>query len=210
LQVEGLDGKMKQLSSVFIYDRILVQQESTKRRFSMKRVIPLTIIGLIAFSNVAFAHSSYVPKHEVKAHAETPAPAQQAAAQPSASGNSANGVVQTAESIVGSGHYAHRYDPANLTFDCSGFTYYVFQQNGIDLHSKSPADQMSQGQYVPKSQLQPGDLVFFGSASHVQHVAIYVGNGQVVDAANSKRGVAYSNLNWSWYTNSYLTAKRIQ
>jgi cell wall-associated NlpC family hydrolase len=202
----------------------------------MKRVIPLTVIGLIAFSNVAFAHSSYVPKHDVKAHAAAPAPAQQAdvqpsapataqqadvqpsapataqqaAAQPSAPAYAANGVVQTAESIVGSGHYAHRYDPANLTFDCSGFTYYVFQQNGIDLHSKSPAGQMSQGQYVPKSQLQPGDLVFFGSASHVQHVAIYVGNGQVVDAANSKRGVAYSNMNWSWYTNGYLTARRVR
>ncbi|WCK56659.1 NlpC/P60 family protein [Aneurinibacillus sp. Ricciae_BoGa-3] len=204
----------------------------------MKKIIPLTFIGVLAFTNVAFAHSSYVPKFKVNAHAKVttsapsqqtdvqpstaapvqqaamqpsaPAPVQQAVVQPSAPVYSANGVVQTAKSIVGRGHYAHTYDPAHLTFDCSGFTYYVFQQNGINLHSKSPAGQMSQGQYVPKSQLQPGDLVFFGSASHVQHVAIYVGNGQVVDAANSQRGVTYSNLSWSWYTNSYLTARRVR
>jgi peptidoglycan DL-endopeptidase CwlO len=64
-------------------------------------------------------------------------------------------------------------------FDCSGFTKYVFAHFGINLNRVS-GDQAKQGTYVTKANLQPGDLVFFGSPIH--HVGIYVGNNSFIHA----------------------------
>jgi cell wall-associated NlpC family hydrolase len=63
-------------------------------------------------------------------------------------------------------------------FDCSGFVMYVFAQLGIQLPHQSAA-QYAYGTPVPRSQLQPGDLVFYNDLSHV---AIYIGNGEIVHA----------------------------
>jgi cell wall-associated NlpC family hydrolase len=64
-------------------------------------------------------------------------------------------------------------------FDCSGFTMYVYSQVGISLPHSSSA-QYGSGTHVSRSELQPGDLVFFGSPIH--HVGMYVGNGNMIDA----------------------------
>ncbi|OOM81175.1 C40 family peptidase [Clostridium sp. BL-8] len=64
------------------------------------------------------------------------------------------------------------------SFDCSGFTQYVYENAaGIDI-SRTTYSQINQGQAVSQDQLQPGDLVF----THPGHVGIYVGNGQMINA----------------------------
>ena len=63
------------------------------------------------------------------------------------------------------------------SFDCSGFTMYVYAQVGVSLPHSSRA-QYGSGQRVSRSDLQPGDLVFFGSPIH--HVGIYVGGGNYI------------------------------
>ncbi|MGH3333867.1 MAG: NlpC/P60 family protein [Nocardioidaceae bacterium] len=71
-------------------------------------------------------------------------------------------------------------------FDCSGLTMMAWAQAGVSLpHSSS--SQMSSGTSVSSSDLQPGDLVFYYSP--VSHVGIYIGNGQIVHAANPSDGV---------------------
>ena len=71
-------------------------------------------------------------------------------------------------------------------FDCSGLTMMAWAQAGVSLpHSAS--GQMSSGPAVSQSDLQPGDLVFYYSP--VSHVGIYIGNGQIVHAANPGTGV---------------------
>lgn len=71
-------------------------------------------------------------------------------------------------------------------FDCSGLTMMAWAQAGVSLpHSSS--GQMSSGPSVASSSLQPGDLVFYYSP--VSHVGIYIGNGQIVHAANPSTGV---------------------
>jgi cell wall-associated NlpC family hydrolase len=65
------------------------------------------------------------------------------------------------------------------TFDCSGFTMFVYAQVGVHLPHHA-ASQFSCGQRVSRANLQPGDLVFFGSPIH--HVGIYVGGGDMIDA----------------------------
>jgi peptidoglycan DL-endopeptidase CwlO len=72
------------------------------------------------------------------------------------------------------------------SFDCSGLTMMAWAAAGVSLPHSSSA-QMSSGPSVPSSALQPGDLVFYYSP--VSHVGIYIGNGQIVHAANPSTGV---------------------
>lgn len=118
------------------------------------------------------------------------------------------GVVSTATSLLGSRYVYGGSSPSG--FDCSGFTSYVYAQNGVSLN-RTAAGQLSNGVAVSKSDLQPGDLVMFGSsASNVYHVGIYVGGGQMIHAANSNRGVVYDTINSGYYANNYYGARRVQ
>jgi peptidoglycan DL-endopeptidase CwlO len=65
------------------------------------------------------------------------------------------------------------------SFDCSGLTQYVWGKAGVYLSHYTGA-QWNEGQHVDRSQLQPGDLVFFGSDLH--HVGLYIGNGKMIEA----------------------------
>jgi peptidoglycan DL-endopeptidase CwlO len=78
------------------------------------------------------------------------------------------------------------------TFDCSGLTMWAYAQVGIHLNHYS-RDQINEGKRVAKSNLQPGDLVFFGSPIH--HVAMYVGGGKMIEAPYSGADVRISSLN---------------
>lgn len=71
-------------------------------------------------------------------------------------------------------------------FDCSGFTSWAWRQAGVSLSSSSSA-QATQGTRVSVSALQPGDILFYGSP--VSHVAMYIGNGEVVHASNPRTDV---------------------
>jgi peptidoglycan DL-endopeptidase CwlO len=76
-------------------------------------------------------------------------------------------------------------------FDCSGLTQYAYAAAGVSLpHSSSMQSQM--GTPVSRSELQPGDLVFFYSP--VSHVGMYIGNGQMVHASTSGQPVQVASL----------------
>ena len=76
-------------------------------------------------------------------------------------------------------------------FDCSGLTQYAYAAAGVSLpHSSSMQSQM--GTSVSRSELQPGDLVFFYSP--VSHVGMYIGNGQMVHASTSGKPVQVASL----------------
>jgi cell wall-associated NlpC family hydrolase len=72
------------------------------------------------------------------------------------------------------------------SFDCSGLTMKAWAQAGVSL-SHSAAAQSGEGRPVSKSQLQPGDLVFYYSP--ISHVAMYIGNGQIVHASRPGKPV---------------------
>lgn len=93
-------------------------------------------------------------------------------------------------------------------FDCSGFVQYIYRQFGYSINRTATA-QLANGYSVSYSNLQPGDLVFFGSGSSADHVGMYIGNGNIVHAANSRSGVIITSLSSSWYANNYLCARRI-
>lgn len=133
---------------------------------------------------------------EADAPAESPsssAPAEVVAEKPaSTSGGSsrAQSAIAAATSKVGSSYVWGTSGPS--TFDCSGLTSYAYRQVGVSLPRSSRA-QFGMGTQVAKSDLQPGDLVFYYSP--VSHVGIYIGNGKIVDAANPRSGVRITSLN---------------
>ena len=76
--------------------------------------------------------------------------------------------------------------------DCSGFTMQIMAQYGIYLPHSSRA-QPAYGTKISASEAQPGDLFFYGSGKSINHVAIYIGNGQIVHASNKRDGIKISN-----------------
>lgn len=93
------------------------------------------------------------------------------------------------------------------SFDCSGFTSYVFRQLGYNLN-RTAAGQYSNGVYVSKDQLKPGDLVMFGRGN-ISHVGIYIGDNKFIHAENSRTGVVITSMSASYYASTYVGARRI-
>lgn len=79
------------------------------------------------------------------------------------------------------------------TFDCSGYTQYVFGKAGISL-SRTTFTQVKEGRAVSYSEARAGDLVFFGSPSSPHHVGIYIGGGQYIHAPRTGDVVKISSL----------------
>jgi cell wall-associated NlpC family hydrolase len=95
-------------------------------------------------------------------------------------------------------------------FDCSGYVRQVFKELGITSLDRTSAGMYQQGTAVQKSDLQPGDLVFFTTmGNRVSHVGIYIGSGKFIHASTSK-GVIKTSLNDPYYWGKkYVGAKRV-
>lgn len=89
-------------------------------------------------------------------------------------------------------------------FDCSGFMQYVYAHFGVSL-SRTTFTQINEGSYVDRGNLQPGDLIFFGSSSNPHHVGMYVGNNSYIHAPRTGDVIKISALTRS----DYLTARRV-
>ncbi|MET0452565.1 MAG: NlpC/P60 family peptidoglycan endopeptidase RipB [Mycobacterium sp.] len=84
------------------------------------------------------------------------------------------------------------YDAGKIGYDCSGFTRYAFAGVGVQI-PKYSGDQYNTGRKVPQSQAKRGDLLFWGPGGS-QHVAIYLGNNQMLEASGSGERVKVSPL----------------
>lgn len=96
-------------------------------------------------------------------------------------------VIAYAKQFIGNPYV---YGGTSLTTgaDCSGFTMSVFAHFGIST-GRSSRDQAARGKEVEVSQIQPGDLLFYASGNYINHVALYIGNNQVVHASNENTGI---------------------
>ena len=79
--------------------------------------------------------------------------------------------------------------------DCSGFTMSVMAKFGVSLPHNS-GSQAGSGKSITSSQMRPGDLVFYSGSGGINHVALYIGNGQVCHASNAKSGIKISTWNY--------------
>ncbi|HEV2528029.1 MAG TPA: SH3 domain-containing protein [Thermomicrobiales bacterium] len=136
----------------------------------------------------------------------TPAPSQPSTGNPgSGSGSS---LVNYAMQYLG---YPYVWAGAGpYGFDCSGFTMYVVQNVMGKNITHDMAIQISMGSPVARSNLQPGDLIFFQNTFKwgLSHVGIYIGNGQFIHAENEQTGVRISDLNSQYYSSRWYGAVR--
>ena len=79
--------------------------------------------------------------------------------------------------------------------DCSGFVMKVFQKYGVKL-PRTSRTQANCGTTIKVSEAKPGDLIFYAKGKTINHVAIYIGNGQVVHASSPKTGIKISNISY--------------
>ncbi len=79
--------------------------------------------------------------------------------------------------------------------DCSGYVLSIFKKYGVTLPHSSRA-QANYGTTIKLSEAQPGDLIFYGKGQTINHVAIYIGNGQVIHASSPKTGIRISNASY--------------
>ena len=114
-----------------------------------------------------------------------------------------NEIINTAKSFLGTPYVWGGTSPSG--FDCSGFTQYVLAQNGKSI-PRTSQEQFASGQAVDKSNLQAGDLVFYGNGE-ATHVGIYEGNGKMIHAPHSGDVVKEVDFN-SYGQNVYLGARR--
>ena len=96
-------------------------------------------------------------------------------------------------------------------FDCSGFSSYVYKNFGYTITRNASGQYRDNGVHINKSDLSPGDLVFFSSngGSSVTHVGIYIGDNEFVHASRTGIGVIISRLDSSYYLSVWYGAKRI-
>ena len=113
---------------------------------------------------------------------------------PGAESTTGDAVVAFAKQFLGN-PYVWGGNDLNTGVDCSGFTQQVFLNFGIQLNRTADA-QRSNGRAISLSEAQPGDLVFYGSSGYASHVALYIGNGQVIHASSPSTGIIISNVNY--------------
>ena len=117
-------------------------------------------------------------------------------------------IVETAKKYLGVPYVYGGSTPSG--FDCSGLVYYVLKSHGIKV-SRSSAAMYSCGTPISKSELQPGDLVFFQGTykAGISHVGIYVGNGRFIHSPQSGDVVSFADLNSDYYTAHYYGSIRV-
>jgi cell wall-associated NlpC family hydrolase len=108
-----------------------------------------------------------------------------------ATSGSRQAVVSYALQFVGNPYV---YGGTSLTggADCSGFTQSVFRDNGVSI-GRTSRDQGAGGREISLDSIQSGDLLFYSNGGSINHVALYIGNGQVVHASTEKTGIKISN-----------------
>lgn len=111
-------------------------------------------------------------------------------------------VVGVAYSLVGYPYIGGANGPYG--FDCSGFVQYVYSRVGVGV-SRSTWTQMYDGVGVSYENAQPGDILVWGyNGGYATHSALYIGNGQMIHAANPSEGVIISSVDW-WLRGSGTT-----
>ncbi|MEW6444493.1 MAG: C40 family peptidase [Pseudomonadota bacterium] len=99
-------------------------------------------------------------------------------------------------------------DPSS-GFDCSGLVHFSFNSVGIRL-PRSSQDMYNQARRIERSELRPGDLVFFRlRSSRISHVGIYAGNGQFVHAPSKGKDVELTSLSDKYWARRYAGAGRV-
>lgn len=199
VKVDGQTGYVSKDYAKVIYSfgkaksmkQIQAEQEAKKRAEEAARNKPVSTTSSSHTSNTGTTSGSTTGSTQTT---------KKASVSVSSSGSSATGsrIVSYAQQFVGN---PYRYGGNSLTngIDCSGFTQQIMAKFGYNI-SRTSSSQSGDGRAVSTSNLRAGDLVFYGDGGSIDHVALYIGGGQVVHASNSapypRGGIKISNVNY--------------
>ena len=124
---------------------------------------------------------------------------------------SADELIGNAMGLLG---VAYRYGGTSVStgFDCSGFMQHIFKRAmGINL-PRTSAEQAQMGTPVARSELQPGDMVFFRTlgGSRISHVGLYIGNDRFIHAPRTGKNIEITSLSHKYWSGKYACARRVK
>lgn len=120
--------------------------------------------------------------------------------------NDENGIVQTAEALIGIPFAENGTSPA-AGFDNSGFIYYVLRENGFINCPRFTADQAAMGTHIGYDELKSGDLAFFAAedSGSPDFGGIYIGEGQMIYSPMPGQTVKITDITSDYWKNSFVT-----
>ena len=124
----------------------------------------------------------------------------------SSSSSKGNDLISYAYDFIGRPYVWGAEGPRS--FDCSGFTKYVYNAFGVDLPHYT-GSQIGEGSAVSRKNLKKGDLVFFNTDGPVSHVGIYIADDEFIHASSGSGKITVSNLSEGYYNSRYAGARRI-
>lgn len=151
----------------------------------------------VAFENeIGYVNSNYIKVLDEK---------------PEAASAKAQQIINFAKQFIGTPYKWSGRD-LNKGVDCSGFVYCVMKNFGINLNNSSQTQVKNGKEVSSRENLKPADIVFFSNygGKDIQHVGIYIGNGQFIHSASpNNKGVTINSLNENYYATNYITARRV-
>ena len=121
-------------------------------------------------------------------------------------GNTGADVANFAAKYLGTPYVYGGASPSG--FDCSGFVQYVYKNFGYSLN-RTAEGQNSNGIWIARTNIKPGDIVLFNTYGGISHAGIYVGNDTFIHAVKPGTPVQYDSMSSSYYSSRYVSARRI-
>lgn len=125
-------------------------------------------------------------------------------------GDDASDLIMNAMGLLGVAYHFGGNSPTK-GLDCSGFMQYIFRQSmGITL-PRTSYQMATVGEAIDRSNLQPGDLVFFSPGrAGISHVGMYIGNGRMIHAPRTGRNIEITRIDEGYWAKVYTTARRVK
>jgi len=113
-------------------------------------------------------------------------------------------ILETAKKYIGVKYEEKGTSPDG--FDCSGFTLYIYKNNGFNIPRKA-SSQYNAGKRINLKSAKPGDLVFFNvKGNNVSHVGIYAGNNEFIHSPSAGKSVSFASINNPYWKKRYVGA----
>jgi cell wall-associated NlpC family hydrolase len=197
--IEQKLAERQQLLSSIKSEIVRLKREEAARQAELQRQAQERLAAQQRAARATSAASSSSGDSSASSSVEASSAAEPTTAAPPATHG---GVVGIAMQYLGVPYQWGGSSPSG--FDCSGFTMYVYAQVGVSLPHYT-GSQWSMGSAVSRSDLQPGDLVFFNGLGHV---GLYIGGNQFIHAPHTGDFVKISTIS-GWYAQTYMGARRI-